>query len=147
MTSARHHRLYHRLQVAARELQRTADVAIRPSGLSTAQLAVLAVVEADQPVRQGRVADQLSLTEQALTAMIRRLDSLDLVRRRPDPHDGRSTLLELTPSGTRTLHDAGARFDVVNEVLDGTFDADELATLAGLLDRIRQALAEDQPEG
>ncbi len=140
VSSAHEHRLYHRLQVTAHELRRIADQALRPCGLTTAQLAVLAVVDAQQPVRQGRVAEQLSLTEQALTAMVRRLDGQGHLRRLPDPDDGRSTLLELTSSGRSTLQTAGRRFDVVNAALDAALDGDELDGLAEHLDRMRDAV-------
>ncbi len=144
MSTAREQRIYHRLQVTARELQRAADQAIRPSGLSTAQLAVLAVIDADQPVRQRLIADRLSLTEQALTAMVGRLDALGYLERRPDPDDGRSWLLELSEDGSVALHAAGERFGVVNAAIESALTDRQLTELAARLDEIRASLRELQ---
>ncbi len=144
MSTAHEQRIYHQLQVTARELQRAADQAIRPSGLTTAQLAVLAVIDAEQPVRQRRIADRLSLTEQALTAMVGRLDALGHLERRPDPEDGRSWLLELSDAGAAALRSAGRRFGVVNDALDATLTDRQLVDLAGRLAQIREALRELQ---
>jgi DNA-binding MarR family transcriptional regulator len=137
-TEAHRLRLYHRLQTAAHELRRFADRVLADTGLSTAQLAVIAVIDATGPVSQRTVAEQLGLQESAITAMIDRLTRLDYVTRVPHATDGRIRLLHLTELGAATARRAASRFVEVNQALDEALGPEEVAGLAASLDRIRQ---------
>lgn len=132
-------RLYHRLQLAAHELRRQADRAVATTGLTTAQLAVLAVIEADQPVAQRRVAEQLGFHDSAITPVVQRLERLRLVARRRHADDARLRLLELTREGRTTAAAARRAFAEVNATLDAVLAPREVDALAGALDRIRAA--------
>ena len=48
-------------------------------------------------LRMSELAARARLSKQTMTTMVRLLEREDLVRRRPDPADGRATLVELTP--------------------------------------------------
>jgi DNA-binding MarR family transcriptional regulator len=69
--------------------------------LSPAQCHVLHLIEPDQPVPMGRIAEGLSCDASNVTGLIDRLESRGLVRRQPSAEDRRVKVLELTPEGTR----------------------------------------------
>ena len=72
---------------------------------------------------------------QSMAPIVRELEDAGLVRRRPDPDDGRRALVELTPVGVETLGEIRARReDWLTAALDEALDADER-------ERLRAAIA------
>lgn len=137
--SAQQHRIYHQLQVTAHLLQKLADRAVRDSGLSTAQLAVLAVVAAG-PVSQRTVAERLGLNESGVTAMVRRLEELAVVTRASTDADRRQRLLVLTDEGRRRMAVGARAFAEVNALIDDTLGVQGVGRLAGSLERLQAEL-------
>ncbi len=135
-------RLYHRLQVAAHQWRKAADAAVAATGLTTAQLAVLAV--ATDGLVQREIARILRINESAVTAMVRRLESAGLVARQSDPSDARLRRVVTTKLGREHLVAGQDAFGATNELVDGALSARELARLAGSLDRVAGAFDEDE---
>lgn len=133
-------RLYHRLQNTARSLQRFADRAVAGTGLTTAQLAVAVIVQARGEMTQRDLADELGLGENAITAMLQRLETLDMVERRRDPRDARVRQIRLTEQGATVLAEAAGTFDIVNRAIDQALGGDGVRSLATELDRLRSAV-------
>lgn len=69
--------------------------------LSPAQCHVLHLIEPDQPLPMGRLAETLACDASNVTGLVDRLESRGLVRRRPSPRDRRVKVLVLTPTGCR----------------------------------------------
>lgn len=73
-------------------------------------------------VRMGDLADELTSLPSRVTRQIHRLESQQLVTRRPSPDDGRAVLAAITPEGRARLHDAvctygdGVRTHFVNRL-------------------------------
>jgi len=89
-------------------LRETIVALVRSDGpdLSARQLAVLLTVylgEGPHTVR-GLAAD-LNVSKPAITRALDRLGELDLARRKVDPSDRRSVLVQRTPKGTTFLRD------------------------------------------
>jgi DNA-binding MarR family transcriptional regulator len=63
--------------------------------------AVLSAIRAFQPITPSRLAALLGMPPTTLSSYLRRLEGRRLVRRRPNPDDGRSSLLEVTKTGDR----------------------------------------------
>jgi DNA-binding MarR family transcriptional regulator len=104
-------------------LRETIVALVRDDGpdLSARQLAVLLTVylsEGPHTVR-GLAAD-LSVSKPAITRALDRLGELDLARRKVDPADRRSVLVQRTPKGTAFLHNLR---NVMVEAVKGTADA------------------------
>jgi DNA-binding MarR family transcriptional regulator len=80
--------------------------------------------------------DRLMRTSGAVANRLNRLEDAGLIRRLPDPADGRGTLVELTPEG-RALVDAvaGPHMDNERRLLE-PLSAEERATLAHLLRKL-----------
>jgi MarR family transcriptional regulator, organic hydroperoxide resistance regulator len=69
--------------------------------LSPAQCHVLHLIEPDQPIAMGRLADALACDASNVTGLIDRLESRGLIRRMPSGEDRRIKVLELTRAGVR----------------------------------------------
>ena len=69
--------------------------------LSPAQCHVLHLIEPEQPIPMGRLAEALACDASNVTGLVDRLESRGLVRRRPSAGDRRIKVLELTPAGVR----------------------------------------------
>jgi DNA-binding MarR family transcriptional regulator len=75
----------------------------RGGELSLNQTAVLGRVAVQGLITPGEVADQLRMLPQSLTRTFAMLETNGLVRRMPDPGDGRQSLLVLTTQGRAAL--------------------------------------------
>ena len=69
--------------------------------LSPIQCHVLHLIEPDQPVPMGQLAETLACDASNVTGLVDRLESRGLVRRRPSDSDRRVKVLVLTPTGSR----------------------------------------------
>ena len=136
----REKRLYHRLQVAAHCLQKTADREIGSRlDITTAQAAVLSVLTNQEGTTHKEIADALGFNQSAVTAMINRLISLDYVARVRNPNDGRSWILQMTPEGTQALELTRSPFSKVNSKISDTLDEDEILALSQSLEKLIRA--------
>ncbi|MBR0671394.1 MarR family transcriptional regulator [Neoroseomonas soli] len=111
-------------------LRETIVALVRGDGpdLSARQLAVLLTVylsEGPHTVR-GLAAD-LNVSKPAITRALDRLGELDLARRKVDPADRRSVLVQRTTKGTTFLHDLRG---IMVEATKSTGDARVLAAPA-----------------
>ncbi|HST67441.1 MAG TPA: MarR family transcriptional regulator [Mycobacteriales bacterium] len=92
------------------------------------------------PLRPGALAEASFADPSTISRQVAELVRRGLVRREPDPSDGRASLLAITDAGRdvcerlRTL-----RRDLLATAVDGWTD-DELATFASLLNRFNGAL-------
>jgi DNA-binding MarR family transcriptional regulator len=69
--------------------------------LSPAQCHVLHLIEPDQPLPMGQLAETLACDKSNVTGLVDRLESRGLVRRRPSDADRRVKVLVLTATGSR----------------------------------------------
>jgi DNA-binding MarR family transcriptional regulator len=92
------------------------------------------------PITPGEVAEQLRMLPQSLTRTFSALETSGLVRRTPDPGDGRQSLLVVTAAGSAALRAemaprdrwlAGAMSAVLTEE-----ECQELLHAAGLMLRV-----------
>jgi DNA-binding MarR family transcriptional regulator len=141
--SASKSRLYHRLQLAAHRVQKSADRAVLAAAeITTAQAAVLLLVSVGGVVTQREVATQLGLNESGMTAMVRRLLGMGLLERVRDAADARAWQLRLSDDGRAALKRIDQPFKRVNQTIEGVLTSDEIAHLADYLGRIAAAFGE-----
>src|SRR5438045_9674012 len=91
---------------AQRELLLAGDAGL---DLSPAQCYVLHLLDPEEPVPMGRLAETLSCDASNVTGLVDRLEARGLVRRRPAGHDRRVKGIELTSAGTRARTDPQRR--------------------------------------
>jgi MarR family transcriptional regulator, transcriptional regulator for hemolysin len=124
----------------ARVVGQAFDRALAEAGGSAATWQVLLLVRSGQWGQQSEMAAAMGVTSATLTHHLNSLERQGLVRRWREDSNRRVQRAELTEDGV-------ARFDRMREVamrhdarLRAVLSEDELAALAGLLDRLRTAV-------
>ncbi|SNR36382.1 MarR family winged helix-turn-helix transcriptional regulator [Blastococcus mobilis] len=98
--------------------------------------ALLLPLEQDGAQRSSDLAARAGIDVSVASRQIAVLERCGHVERRPDPKDGRASLLSLTPAGADALTATRAlRADWALGALAG-WDEDDAHTLTGLLDRL-----------
>lgn len=103
---------------------------LRPHGLQYSDYSLLFMLRLSGPLSPKNLNRYLAITAGGLTKTIDRLESGGLVRRSPDPDDGRGTRIVMTKKGEAT----------VTKVFAGDIDAHE-ALFAGLDGKARRRIA------
>lgn len=128
-----------RILMLYKHLEQTADRALSAFGLTLWQFDVLAALRRSGPpftLSPTRLMELVTLSSGAMTNRIDRLESLGLVKRRPDPDDRRGVLISLTRSGQKLVDKAiSARLDDARQSIAALNGADE-KSLAGLLRKL-----------
>jgi DNA-binding MarR family transcriptional regulator len=128
-----------RVSRLARHLDRHRGAAFSAHGLEPWEFDVLAALRragAPYELSPGQLTAEALVTSGTMTNRIDRLEGRDLVRRRPDPADGRGVIVRLTDDG-RALVDTA-----LEDLLDrergllAELDADSIASLAAALRRL-----------
>ncbi len=130
MVKRERERLADLLHSAAIHLLRRAGEDDARAGLGAARLSALSVVVFRGPLTVGELARIEGVRSPTMTRLVQGLEDAGLVRRRPHAEDGRATLVEATPEGTRLLQEARARrVERVSAAL-AQLDEDELEAVA-----------------
>ncbi len=109
----------------------------RGGELSLTQVAVLGRVIVEGPITPGEVSAQLGMSAQGLTRPLAALESAGLVRRTPDPTDGRGSLLVATSAGRAAMRrEMAPRDRWVAEAVSAVCTEEEME----LLDRAAEVL-------
>jgi DNA-binding MarR family transcriptional regulator len=114
----------------------------------TGGLAPLSALDRLGPARVSRLADELQVDLSVASRQVAALHEAGYVERIPDPRDGRSQSLKVTPAGKRALRKAQQRgMEVLDRATERWTDAEVEALVAGLR-RLREdyllASIEDQ---
>ncbi|HET9675113.1 MAG TPA: MarR family transcriptional regulator [Gaiellaceae bacterium] len=130
-----------RLHSAAIHLLRNVRASDVETGLSPARLSVLSVLV----FGGARTPSELAAAEQVrlptISALVRGLEEDGLVRRAPDPDDGRAVRLSATAKGRRILQSGRERrLDNLEELLE-PLSREELRTLAEASEILERAIS------
>jgi DNA-binding MarR family transcriptional regulator len=105
-------------------------------GLPSFGWALLLLLERDGEQRCSALAAQTGVDVSVASRQIAALERAGHVERRPDPQDGRASLLRLTPAGAKVMAvTRGLRSEWALGALAG-WDEDDARQLADLLDRL-----------
>jgi MarR family transcriptional regulator for hemolysin len=133
---ALHERPGHLINRAARLLLRFADVRFRPLGLGVASFPVLSMLRTGERLSQKELALCVRIEQPSMAQLLSRLERDGMIKRSPDPADGRSSLVSITRKALGIFPEIDAAVDAGNELaLAGMSDA-EVATLIDLLQRL-----------
>lgn len=126
----------HLIAQAARGFARLSETRLKPLGFGVGHLPVLVALG------EGRVGSQRDLTrfakieQSSMAQMLNRMERDGLIRRAPDPSDGRSSLISLTEDArTRMPAACAVLFQGNRDALAG-FSDQEAAQLVDLLTRL-----------
>ena len=98
----------------ARQLRQVTREALAPWDVTPAQFRAIGTLVRHGPMRLSELSEQLRIAPRSTTEVVDALQEHGLVRREPDPHDRRATLVRLTDRGTevataiRATRNAGA---------------------------------------
>lgn len=99
-------------------------------------LGTMMIVDENPGINQSDIATILGADRSTLVRLVDQLEELQLIVRRPDPADRRSSVPTLTGEGRRVLSEALPRVAASEEQLTAALTADERATLVALLRRV-----------
>src|SRR4051794_19313263 len=86
------------------------------------------------------LADRLNLDGSTVTRQVAVLETDGLVEREPDPRDGRSNLIAITPAGLKSVeHVSATRRELYGRIL-GDWSGPDRERLAEMLCRLNEAL-------
>ncbi|MEP0070728.1 MarR family transcriptional regulator [Pyruvatibacter sp.] len=142
---ASQNRLYFLLQRTAHALKVRADTDLKNTcGLTTAQIAALNLINERAPVAQNVIARELRQKESAITAMVKRLETRGLIKKKKSAEDDRAWALEPTKKGIGALADAAPAFLEINALIDQHVPSSQAKTVGTALLKILNSL-EDTP--
>jgi DNA-binding MarR family transcriptional regulator len=115
-------------------------------GLSPARVRLLLALATAGGTRMSNLAEQLGVTNRAITGLVDALEREDVVARRPDPDDRRAVRLELTGAGVALVGKIERLQHEVSEQIFAPLSQPQRDQLAGLLRRfIRAQYADHGP--
>ena len=115
------------------------DAMLRPYGItfSRYEALVLLVFSRDGSLPLSKIGERLQVHATSVTNVIDRLESAGLVRREPNPRDGRGTLAVITEEGRAVATKATADLNAARFGL-GALGGAELEQLFTVLRRLRE---------
>jgi DNA-binding MarR family transcriptional regulator len=112
--------------------------------LTLPEISALARLDRAGSATPGALARAEQITPQAMGATLAALAQRGLVKRHPDPEDGRRAVMSLTEAGRRAVHSKrSARTQQLAKALSGGFTGAELEVLmaaAPLIERLGESL-------
>jgi len=113
---------------AARAIHFQSRQMLAPLGLTPAAARALRTLAgADAPMRMVDLADRMHVVPRTVTTLVDTLEGDELIERRPDPNDRRSTLVHLTDAGReRMAQMAEARRTAAGELLSALTEDEQL---------------------
>src|ERR1700691_2762585 len=100
-----------------------------------------AIVEAGE-IRASDLASHLFVTKTSISRYVKGMLDEGLLIQRPDPTDGRATLLSVSASGRREFEEREARRSALLRDLCAGWTADEVRELTVLLQRLNNGVQE-----
>lgn len=126
----------HLISLAARRFAKLSEARLKPLGFGVGHLPVLVALRDGEASTQIELARFAKIEQPPMAQMLARMERDGLIRRTPDPLDGRSSRVSLTAYARDRLPEA---IDVLikgnDEVLDGFTDG-EASLLSSLLIRL-----------
>lgn len=127
------------------------DRELRVHDLTRRQVGMLMHVHHGRAESASDLTRELGIDSTAVTRMLDRLEEKGLVERRPDPNDGRRSVLKLTRSAKALM----PKIQVVAQTVEGRFEdgvpAEDLATfhrvLMAMLENVGEAHFADLGDG
>ena len=89
--------------------------------------------------RVNDIAEELSITVGGISKLVDRIENAGHCGRLPNPADRRSSLIKLTPSGTKLLAEATVSFEAELDRRFGTVSSRALSQLGSAIRRLRAA--------
>jgi DNA-binding MarR family transcriptional regulator len=132
----------HYISRIGRLSQRWLEPRLEKLGLAVAQVPVFGSIKKLGPLSQKQLAKLLHVEQPTMAQLLNRMERDGLIERTPDPEDGRSSILSLTPLALRKAEPARELLIAGSHVAFKGFSPGEMATLTRLLKRVLANLEE-----
>ncbi|UGX84759.1 MarR family winged helix-turn-helix transcriptional regulator [Phyllobacterium meliloti] len=131
------------IKQVARELIRRGEERLRPLGLGTAYLPIMVAVKNGDAATQADLARLLRVEQPSMAQLLGRMERDGFIRRKVDPGNRRSQIIELTALAVERLPQAYAALNEGNILAMTDFTPDEEAQFVAFLNRIQINLRSD----
>jgi len=128
------------INMASRAFSRLGERRVRALGFNIGQLPVLYLLRNGAQMSQKDLAKFAKIEQPSMAQMLARMERDGLIRRTPDPADGRSSLVSLTEAAVAKLPAARQALEEGRDRVLSGFSADEVQTLVQLMRRLNQNL-------
>ncbi|MFJ6328264.1 MULTISPECIES: MarR family transcriptional regulator [unclassified Rhizobium] len=128
------------INMASRAFSRLGERRVKALGFNIGQLPVLYMLRNGAQMSQKDLAKFAKIEQPSMAQMLARMERDGLIRRTPDPADGRSSLISLTEEAVAKLPAARQALEEGRERVLSGFSADEVQTLVQLMRRLNQNL-------
>ena len=122
--------------LAGRLLVRELERQLAPIGLSPGHMPVLLALEDGSALTQKALAESAGVKQATMTATLTRMERDGLVTLLPNPADGRSTLVALTPLALGKLPAVAEAAATINALVLEQLTPEERQQFYGLIGRI-----------
>ena len=126
----------HLISLTARGFERLSELRLKPLGFGVGYLPVLVAIKEGKAQSQRDLARFARVEQPSMAQMLARMERDQLVRRTPDPDDGRSSRISLTKVALGRLPEACAVLFQGNREVLSDFTDEEAAQLIALLTRL-----------
>ncbi|MDE1994501.1 MAG: MarR family transcriptional regulator [Rhizobiaceae bacterium] len=128
------------INMASRAFSRLGERRVKTLGFNIGQLPVLYLLRNGAQMSQKDLAKFAKIEQPSMAQMLARMERDGLIRRTPDPADGRSSLVSLTDAAIARLPAAREALEEGREVVLEGFSDDDVQTLVRLMRRLNQNL-------
>ncbi|QKC96054.1 MarR family winged helix-turn-helix transcriptional regulator [Mesorhizobium sp. NZP2298] len=128
------------INMASRAFARLGERRVKAFGFSIGQMPVIYLLRDGAAMSQKELARFAKIEQPSMAQMLARMERDGLIRRTPDPNDGRSSLISLTEATLKKLPAAREALDEGRDEALAGFSEDEVATLLGMLRRLNENL-------
>lgn len=128
------------INMASRSFARLGERRVKALGFNIGQLPVLYLLRNGAQMSQKELAKFAKIEQPSMAQMLARMERDGLIRRTPDPADGRSSLVSLTEAALAKLPAARDALDEGQELVLAGFSEDEVQMLLQLMRRLNQNL-------
>ena len=132
---------------ASRALQRAQDARLREHGFGMSHMPILNALEAGAPRSQKDLAAAARVEQPTMAELIKRLERDGVVKRAPNPEDGRGWLVTLTRRARAGWPKAKVKLLRVEDEAVAGLSASEAKTLRRLLQRVVENLDPNSCDG
>jgi DNA-binding MarR family transcriptional regulator len=113
--------IFRRLRRAFLAICRCGDASFSPYRLTTDQYSLMRAVQSDPGIRQVDVKDRIFAEPNTVTAMVTLLEARGILRRKPNPSDGRERMLYLTAHGHAVMKKLAEDWEPIRVLLRRCF--------------------------
>lgn len=129
-----------RLGSATRKIQRFYNNLYKQHGITLGQSFILFALMEKEGLSLGGMADKLNLDNSAITGLIDRMESDNLLFRKVDPEDRRSFLIYMSEKGRNLANTIYPLANSFNQKLKGSLNNEEQKILDKMLSSLDQII-------